>query len=132
MTFKFIDLFAGIGAFRVAMQSIGGECVFSSEWDKFSQQTYEKNFGEKPSGDITKIDARSIPNFDVLCAGFPCQPFSNAGLKKGFGDTRGTLFYDIAKILEAKKPKVFMLENVKGLKSNNKGNTLKVILKVLL
>lgn len=122
--------------FSQACEDLGykSECVFSSEWDEKCQDTYEQNFGDRPHGDITEIvknNLSKIPNHDVLMAGFPCQPFSNAGLKKGFGDTRGTLFYDIAKILEAKKPKVFMLENVKGLKSNNKGNTLKVILKVL-
>ena len=140
MKYRYIDLFAGIGGMRIgfsqACKELGYEskCVFSSEWDAKCQDTYEQNFGDRPYGDITEIvknNLNKIPNHDVLMAGFPCQPFSNAGLKKGFGDTRGTLFYDIAKILEAKKPKVFMLENVKGLKSNNKGNTLKVILKVL-
>ncbi|NMA32541.1 MAG: DNA cytosine methyltransferase, partial [Alphaproteobacteria bacterium] len=97
--FKFIDLFAGIGGIRIGMESVGGKCVFSSEWDKFAQNTYFENFNEMPSGDITKIDEKQIPNFDVLCAGFPCQPFSMAGLKKGFQDARGTLFFDIARII---------------------------------
>ena len=137
---KYIDLFAGIGGMRIGLtqacsdHKIKSECVFSSEWDKNCQETYELNFDEKPFGDITEIvknNIEIIPGHDLLMAGFPCQPFSNAGLKKGFNDTRGTLFYDIAKIIETKKPKAFLLENVKGLRSNNKGNTLKVILKVL-
>ena len=93
--FKFIDLFAGIGGIRIPFQELGGKCVFTSEWDKFAQKTYSINFGEVPNGDITKIEANSIPDFDVLLAGFPCQPFSQAGLKKGFSDTRGTLFVEI-------------------------------------
>jgi len=124
---KFIDLFAGIGGIRLGFESIGAECVFSSEWDKFAQDTYEANFGERPHGDITLIDENNIPNFDVLLAGFPCQPFSNAGLKMGFEDTRGTLFFHIARILKYHKPKIVFLENVKGLKSHNKGTTYKVI-----
>lgn len=140
MKYKYIDLFAGIGGMRIGFSQAckdldhKSECVFSSEWDSKCQDTYEQNFGDRPNGDITEIvknNIDEIPAHDVLMAGFPCQPFSNAGLKKGFRDTRGTLFYDIAKILEAKKPKAFILENVKGLKSNNNGNTLKVILKVL-
>ena len=128
-TFKFIDLFAGIGGFRLAGQKNKGKCVFSSEWDKFAQQTYKSNFGEIPFGDITKIDVTEIPNHDVLFAGFPCQPFSYSGRNEGFKDkTRGTLFFDILRILEAKKPKMFLLENVKGLKSHNKGKTLKTII----
>lgn len=130
--FSFIDLFAGIGGFRIAMNNLGGNCVFSSEIDKFAKQTYDINFGEVPFGDITKIDANDIPEHDVLCAGFPCQSFSIAGKRKGFKDeTRGTLFFDIARIIEAKKPKVIFLENVKGLISHDKGKTLKTILKVL-
>lgn len=130
--FKFIDLFAGIGGFRIAMQSLGGNCVFSSEIDKYAKQTYDLNFGEVPFGDITKIDENDIPEHDVLCAGFPCQSFSIAGKRKGFEDeTRGTLFFDIARIIKAKRPKAFFLENVKGLKSHDKGRTLKTILKVL-
>jgi len=134
--FKFIDLFAGIGGIRLAYQNLGGKCVFSSEWDKFAKMTYEANFGEVPFGDITKISEKSIPDHDVLLGGFPCQPFSIAGVSKknalgrkhGFLDeTQGTLFFDIARIIEHKKPKAFMLENVKNLISHDKGNTFKVI-----
>lgn len=128
-TFKFIDLFAGIGGFRLSGQNNNGKCVFSSEWDKFAQLTYKSNFGEVPFGDITQIDANKIPNHDVLFAGFPCQPFSYSGRNEGFKDkTRGTLFFDILRILETKKPKMFLLENVKGLISHNKGKTLEIIL----
>jgi len=134
--FKFIDLFAGIGGIRLAFQNIGGKCVFTSEWNNFAKKTYEANFGEVPFGDITKISEKAIPNHDVLLAGFPCQPFSIAGVSKknalgrkhGFLDeTQGTLFFDIARILKHKKPKAFMLENVKNLVSHDKGNTFKVI-----
>ena len=123
----FIDLFAGVGGIRLGFESINAKCVFSSEWDKFAQTTYEANFGHRPSGDITLIDEKEIPSFDILLAGFPCQPFSNAGLKKGFEDTRGTLFFHIAKIIKHHKPKVIFLENVKGLKSHNKGQTFQII-----
>jgi len=126
--FSFIDLFAGIGGIRIPFQELGGKCVFTSEWDKFAQKTYRVNFGEEPQGDITKIDAKSIPDFDILLGGFPCQPFSQAGLKKGFSDTRGTLFFEIERIIEEKRPKAFLLENVKQLKGHDKGRTLKVIL----
>ena len=126
--FKFIDLFAGIGGIRLPFQLLGGECVFSSEWDKSAQKTYQTNYGEVPAGDITKIDAAEIPDFDILLAGFPCQPFSQAGLKKGFADTRGTLFFDIERILEEKRPKAFLLENVKQLKGHDRGRTLMTIL----
>ncbi|MGC9552198.1 DNA cytosine methyltransferase [Vibrio metoecus] len=129
--FRFIDLFAGIGGVRLGFQQNGGACVFSSEFDKHAQQTYKNNHGEVPFGDITKIPANEIPDHDVLLAGFPCQPFSHAGLKLGIDDTRGTLFHDIANILETKKPKFALLENVKGLISHDKGYTLKVILKTL-
>lgn len=129
--FSFIDLFAGIGGFRIAMQKLGGKCVFSSEWDYYSKITYERNFGEVPFGDITKFDEKNIPEHDILCAGFPCQSFSIAGKRKGFKDTRGTLFFDIARILAEKKPKAFILENVKGLVSHDKGKTLKIILETL-
>ncbi len=130
--FKFIDLFAGIGGFRIAMQNLGGNCIFSSEIDKYAKQTYGLNFGEIPFGDITKIDENDIPEHDILCAGFPCQAFSIAGKRKGFDDeTRGTLFFDIKRIIKAKRPKAFFLENVKGLKNHNKGRTFKTILKVL-
>ncbi len=129
--FKFIDLFAGIGGIRIPFQELGGECVFSSEWDKFSQKTYEANFGEVPYGDITKIDEKEIPKHDLLVGGFPCQAFSQAGLKKGFQDTRGTLFFDIARILKHHKPKAFLLENVKHLKGHDSGKTFKTIMSVL-
>ena len=129
--FRFIDLFAGIGGVRLGFQQNGGACVFSSEFDKHAQQTYKNNHGEVPFGDITKIPANKIPDHDVLLAGFPCQPFSHAGLKLGIEDTRGTLFHDIANILETKKPRFALLENVKGLISHDKGHTIKVILKTL-
>lgn len=128
-TFDFIDLFAGIGGIRIPFQKLGGRCVFTSEWDKFAQKTYKINFGDEPNGDITQIDEKSIPDFDILLAGFPCQPFSQAGLKKGFADTRGTLFFEIERILKEKKPKAFLLENVKQLKGHDRGRTLQVILR---
>jgi DNA (cytosine-5)-methyltransferase 1 len=129
--FRFIDLFAGIGGVRLGFQQAGGVCVFSSEFDKHAQQTYKNNHGEVPFGDITRIPADDIPEHDVLLAGFPCQPFSHAGLKLGIEDTRGTLFHDITNILEKKRPRFALLENVKGLISHDKGYTLKVILKTL-
>lgn len=129
--FKQIDLFAGIGGVRQAFQRQGGYNVYSSEWDKFAQKTYRINFGEIPDGDITLVNENDIPNHDILLAGFPCQPFSQAGLHKGFEDARGTLFFDVARIIKAKRPKAFMLENVKQLKGHNKGNTIKVILSIL-
>jgi DNA (cytosine-5)-methyltransferase 1 len=129
--FTFIDLFAGIGGFRIAFQNLHGKCVFSSEIDKYSIKTYEANFGEVPFGDITKIKANDIPDHDILLAGFPCQAFSIAGRKKGFNDTRGTLFFDIARILRVKRPKAFLLENVKGLIHHDGGRTIKRILEVL-
>lgn len=124
---KFIDLFAGIGGFRYAFESFGCECVFSSEFNKFCQESYKLNFNEIPHGDITLIDEKDIPSFDILCAGFPCQPFSVAGKQKGFEDTRGTLFFDIARIVNFHKPKILFLENVKNLKAHNNGETFKVI-----
>ncbi|OXB24318.1 DNA (cytosine-5-)-methyltransferase [Flavobacterium tructae] len=132
-TFQFIDLFAGIGGFRLALQNLGGKCVFTSEWDLNAKKTYRANFGEIPFGDITKEKTKNyIPeNFDILCAGFPCQAFSIAGKRGGFEDTRGTLFFDVAKIIKDKKPKAIFLENVKGLKSHDKGKTLETILNVL-
>ena len=132
-TFKFIDLFAGIGGFRIAMQNVGGKCVYTSEWNKDAQKTYRENFGEVPFGDITKESVKNyIPKeFDILCAGFPCQAFSIAGLRKGFSDTRGTLFFDLEQIIEKHKPKVVFLENVKNLVSHDKGKTFKVILEIL-
>jgi len=131
--FKFIDLFAGVGGFRLAMQNLGGKCVFTSEWDKNAQKTYRANFGEVPFGDITKEETKKfIPDgFDVLCAGFPCQAFSIAGKRGGFEDTRGTLFFDVAEIIKRKKPKTIFLENVKGLRNHNGGKTLATILNVL-
>ena len=128
---KCIDLFAGIGGMRLGFQRQGVRCVFTSEWDKFAQKTYAANFGELPKGDITKIPAEEIPDHDVLLAGFPCQAFSQAGLKKGFLDTRGTLFFDIQRILVAKKPRMFLLENVKQLRGHDKGQTLRTIMEVL-
>lgn len=126
--FKFIDLFAGIGGIRLGFESVGGECVFSSEFDKDACKTYEANFGEYPSGDITKIDAKDIPDFDVLLAGFPCQAFSIIGKKEGFAnETCGTLFFDVERIIKEKQPKAFMLENVRNLTAHDKGNTFKVI-----
>lgn len=132
-TFKFIDLFAGIGGFRMAMQNIGGKCVFTSEWDENAKKTYRANFGETPFGDITKERTKNyIPDdFDVLCAGFPCQAFSIAGKRGGFEDTRGTLFFDVAEIIKNKRPKAIFLENVKGLRNHNGGKTLATILNVL-
>lgn len=129
--FTFIDLFAGIGGFRLALEDLGGHCVYSSEWDKHSQATYYKNFGEMPFGDITKIAASDIPNHDVLCAGFPCQAFSISGKRGGFNDTRGTLFFDIARIVEHRKPKVLFLENVKNFARHDNSKTLKIILRSL-
>ena len=131
--FTFIDLFAGIGGFRIAMQNLGGECVFSSEWDEQAQRTYYANYGEVPFGDITKESTKNfIPeNFDVLCAGFPCQAFSLAGKRLGFAETRGTLFFDVADILRRRQPKAIFLENVKGLAIHDAGKTLKVILNTL-
>lgn len=139
--FKFIDLFAGIGGFHLACHNLGGECVFASEWDNNARKTYTENFKNfspnlfdkegKPTenfaGDITKVDPCKIPDFDILCGGFPCQPFSQAGLKKGFEDTRGTLFFNVANIINIKKPKMVLLENVRGLLTHNNGETFEVI-----
>lgn len=134
--FTFIDLFAGIGGMRLAFESAGGKCVYTNEWNKFSQKTYFDNFGDMPEGDITKVDAKKIPDHDILVAGFPCQPFSIAGVSKknslgratGFEDkTQGTLFFDVCRIIKEKRPKAFMLENVKNLCSHDHGNTFKVI-----
>lgn len=126
--FTFIDLFAGIGGIRLGFETLGGKCVFSSEIDKHACKTYEANFNEIPAGDITKIKSSDIPDFDILLAGFPCQAFSIIGKQEGFSDeTRGTLFFEIERILRDKKPKAFMLENVRNLKSHDNGNTYKVI-----
>jgi DNA (cytosine-5)-methyltransferase 1 len=129
--FSFIDLFAGIGGMRIAFQQLGGKCVFSSEWDKHSQLSYYENFGEMPFGDITKVNEQEVPKHEILVAGFPCQAFSIAGFKGGFKDTRGTLFFDVARILQEKHPDAFFLENVKGLYGHDKGRTLDVILRTL-
>jgi len=140
VNFRFIDLFCGIGGFRIAFQRAGGKCVFSSDWDKFAQQTYEANFGERPFGDIRRLDIPSIPKFDILCAGFPCQPFSLAGVSKknslgrkhGFEDEKqGNLFSYIAKILDHHQPTAFVLENVKHLYRHDKGQTFEVIYNTL-
>ena len=134
--YKFIDLFAGIGGMRLAFESTGAVCVYSNEWNKFCQQTYSANFGDVPEGDITKVDASTIPDHDILVAGFPCQPFSIAGVSKkqslgratGFEDkTQGTLFFDVCRIIKEKRPRAFLLENVKNLCSHDKGRTFKVI-----
>ena len=129
--FKFIDLFCGIGGFRYALEEYNGDCVFSSDWDKHSQLIYEANFGEIPHGDITQIEAANIPEFNVLCAGFPCQAFSISGKRQGFDDTRGTLFFDVARIASYHKPEVLFLENVKNLAKHDNGKTLEVILQTL-
>ena len=130
-SFTFIDLFAGIGGMRIPFDELGGKCVFSSEFDKFAVQTYQANFHHKPNGDISVIHEREIPKHDILLAGFPCQAFSLAGKRKGFNDTRGTLFFDIRRILLAKKPKAFLLENVKGLTNHDGGKTFQTIKNVL-
>ena len=138
--FTFIDLFAGIGGMRIGFETAGGQCVYSNEWNKYSQQTYFANFGEQPEGDITQVDESEIPNHDILVAGFPCQPFSIAGVSKknsmgratGFEDkTQGTLFFDVCRILKKKRPKAFLLENVKNLCSHDKGRTFQVIVESL-
>lgn len=130
--FTFIDLFAGIGGTRLGFESAGGKCVFTSEWDIHAQKTYAANFGDAPDGDVTKINTTDIPDFDVLLAGFPCQPFSSIGKRAGFmHKTQGTLFYDVARIIEAKRPKAFLLENVQGLTTHDQGRTLSTILEVL-
>ena len=138
--FTFIELFAGIGGFRIAFEKSGAKCVFASEWDEFAASTYEANFGKRPSGDITKLDLEEIPEHDILTAGFPCQPFSIAGVTKhnalgnphGFAHaTQGTLFFEVAKIINAKRPRAFVLENVKNLMTHNGGDTFKTIMRIL-
>ncbi|WP_294902705.1 DNA (cytosine-5-)-methyltransferase [Tatumella sp. UBA2305] len=129
--FTFIDLFAGVGGIRLPFQRLGGHCVFTSEWDKFAQKTYLANYGEMPVGDITRVNARDIADHDVLLGGFPCQAFSLAGLRQGFSDTRGTMFFEIQRILAEKRPKAFLLENVKQLQGHDKGRTLKTIIGIL-
>ena len=131
MKITFIDLFCGIGGFRLALESLGAKCVFSCDTDRQARKTYQANFGEEPEGDITTIAADSIPDFNILCGGFPCQPFSIAGKQRGFKDTRGTLFFEIARIIKAKQPKVVFLENVANLARHDDGNTLRVILDTL-
>ncbi len=129
--FQFIDLFAGIGGFRIAFQALGGECVFTSEIDKYAQHSYKVNFGDVPHGDITVIHEKDVPDHNIICAGFPCQAFSIAGKRGGFEDTRGTLFFDVARIIKEKQPDAIFLENVKGLQNHKQGDTLKTILQVL-
>lgn len=129
--YNFIDLFAGIGGFHLALDSFGAKCVFASEWDKFASKTYQENFGIKPFGDVTKINESEIPYHDILCGGFPCQAFSISGKQKGFEDTRGTLFFDIARIVNYHKPKVLFLENVKNLVKHENGKTLEIITNIL-
>lgn len=125
--YTFIDLFAGLGGFRLALESLGAKCVYSNEWDKFAQEVYKQNFGDIPEGDITKVDENTIPNHDILCAGFPCQAFSISGKQRGFEDSRGTLFFDVARIVKCKKPKVVFMENVKNFASHDQGRTLQVV-----
>jgi len=131
MSMKFIDLFAGIGGFRIALEEGGSKCVYSSEWDKFAQITYRHNFNDLPEGDITQINPQSIPEHDILCGGFPCQAFSISGKQGGFDDTRGTLFFDVANIVKFKKPKVLFLENVRNFIRHDGGRTLNTIKNVL-
>lgn len=125
--YKFIDLFAGLGGFRIALESLGAKCVYSNEWDKAVCEVYEDNFGDYPDGDITKVDEKKIPDHDILCAGFPCQAFSISGNQRGFEDSRGTLFFDVARIVKEKKPKVVFMENVKNFASHDNGKTLSVV-----
>ena len=131
MTFNFIDLFCGIGGFRLGFERSGFSCVFSSDFDKHIQDTYEENFNERPFGDITKVDPKTLPDFDVLTGGFPCQPFSISGKKRGFADTRGTLFFDVCRILNEKKPRVVVLENVKHFIHHDKKKTMSTVLNSL-
>ena len=128
---SFIDLFAGIGAFRMALESFGANCVFSCEWDKDAQNTYAMNYGDIPVGDITKISEFDIPQHDILCAGFPCQPFSISGKQLGFNDIRGTLFFDVARIVEYHNPSIVLLENVKNFAVHDGGQTLSVVVDTL-
>lgn len=123
----FIDLFAGLGGFRLALESLGAKCVYSNEWDIPAQEVYKANFGDTPEGDITKVDEKKIPDHDILCAGFPCQAFSISGKQRGFEDSRGTLFFDVARIVKEKKPKIVFMENVKNFASHDDGRTLQVV-----
>lgn len=124
---KFIDLFAGLGGFRIALESLGAKCVYSNEWDEPVQKVYADNFGDIPEGDITKVDENTIPDHDILCAGFPCQAFSISGKQRGFEDSRGTLFFDVARIVKAKRPKIVFMENVKNFATHDGGRTLAVV-----
>ena len=128
----FIDLFAGLGGFRLALESLGADCVYSNEWDKYAQQIYNENYGDMPEGDITKVDESTIPDHDILCAGFPCQAFSISGKQHGFEDSRGTLFFDVARIIKCKKPKIVFMENVKNFEVHDKGNTLETVKRTML
>lgn len=123
----FIDLFAGLGGFRLALESLGAKCVYSNEWDEPVQKVYAENFGDVPEGDITQVDEKTVPDHDILCAGFPCQAFSISGKQKGFEDSRGTLFFDVARIIKEKKPKIIFMENVKNFASHDGGQTLDVV-----
>ena len=125
--YTFIDLFAGLGGFRIALESLGAKCVYSNEWDVPVQKVYAKNFGETPEGDITLVEENNIPNHDILCAGFPCQAFSISGKQHGFEDSRGTLFFDVARIIKSKRPKVVFMENVKNFATHDNGKTLEVV-----
>lgn len=125
--YLFIDLFAGLGGFRIALESLGAKCVYSNEWDEHVQKVYADNFGDIPEGDITKVDENNIPNHDILCAGFPCQAFSISGKQRGFEDSRGTLFFDVVRIVKAKKPKIVFMENVKNFATHDNGHTLEVV-----
>lgn len=125
--YTFIDLFAGLGGFRISLESLGAKCVYSNEWDIPAQEVYANNFGEIPEGDITKVDETTIPDHDILCAGFPCQAFSISGKQRGFEDSRGTLFFDVARIVKAKQPKIVFMENVKNFASHDNGRTLQVV-----
>ena len=129
--YTFIDLFAGLGGFRLSLESLGARCVYSSEWDEPVRKVYEMNFEDKPHGDITKINEKDIPEHDILCAGFPCQAFSISGKQLGFEDSRGTLFFDVARIVKEKKPKVVFMENVKNFDSHERGNTHNVVRKIM-
>ncbi|MGM9846724.1 MAG: DNA cytosine methyltransferase [Muribaculaceae bacterium] len=125
--YTFIDLFAGIGGFHIALESMGGKCVYANEWDKYAQEVYKENFKILPEGDITKVNEKDIPNHDIVCAGFPCQAFSISGKRLGFNDSRGTLFFDVARIVKEKRPKVVFMENVKNFSTHDNGRTLAVI-----
>lgn len=123
----FIDLFAGLGGFHLALESLGAKCIYANEWDKHVQKVYAENFGILPQGDITKVDEKTIPNHDILCAGFPCQAFSISGKQRGFKDSRGTLFFDVARIIKEKKPKIVFMENVKNFATHDNGKTLEIV-----